>query len=150
VRGLLNVQFALTGDVLYVLEANPRASRTVPFVSKATGGAAGQGRGPDHARRHDRGAARRGPAARHPATGPTMPVGSAGRRQGGVLPFGRFRTRDGADDSVLGPEMRSTGEVMGIDADFGTAFAKSQLRARIRLPTTGRAVSPSPTGTSAR
>ena len=71
VLGLINIQFALGSDVLYVLEANPRASRTVPFVSKATGDAAGQGRGPGDARRVDQGAARRGPAARRAATAAT-------------------------------------------------------------------------------
>ncbi|MDQ1629324.1 MAG: carbamoyl-phosphate synthase large subunit [Actinomycetota bacterium] len=139
VRGLLNVQFALAADVLYVLEANPRASRTAPFVSKATGvplakvaarvmlGATvaelraegllppeGQGAGWSHA--------------------PHAPVAV----KEAVLPFKRFRTVEGRGvDHILGPEMRSTGEVMGIDSSFGTAFAKSQAAAYGGLPTKG-------------
>ncbi len=137
VRGLLNVQYALKDDVLYVLEANPRASRTVPFVSKAT-------------------AVQLAKAAARIAVGETI----AGLRTAGVLPaagdgtdlserapiavkeavlpFHRFRTVDGSGvDTVLGPEMKSTGEVMGLDDGFGTAFAKSQVASYGPLPTSG-------------
>lgn len=136
VRGLLNIQFALVSDVLYVLEANPRASRTVPFVSKATGVALAK-------------------AAALVMTGSTI---AELRAQGvlpeqdasvidldapiavkeAVLPFKRFRTTGGIGvDTILGPEMRSTGEVMGFDVDFPTAFAKSQAAAFGGLPTSG-------------
>jgi carbamoyl-phosphate synthase large subunit len=137
VRGLLNVQYALAGDVLYVLEANPRASRTVPFVSKAT-------------------AVPLAKAAARVALGATIPElraeGLLPREGDGgalpdeapvavkeaVLPFHRFRSADGAHvDSLLGPEMKSTGEVMGFDATFGTAFAKSQAAAYGSLPVKG-------------
>ena len=137
VVGLLNVQYALKDDVLYVLEANPRASRTVPFVSKATAvplakacarimlgtsiaqlrqegmlAAVGDGSSPD----------------------PRAPIAV----KEAVLPFRRFRRVDGSGvDSLLGPEMKSTGEVMGIDHDFGSAFAKSQTAAYGSLPLTG-------------
>jgi carbamoyl-phosphate synthase large subunit len=120
VRGLLNVQFALKDDVLSCIEANPRASRTVPFVSKATGvplakvaarvmaGAKlSELRGEGLVPADD---AVSGPRPRHVAV------------KEAVLPFDRFP----GVDALLGPEMRSTGEVMGIDADFGAAFAKSQ------------------------
>lgn len=138
VRGLLNIQFALVSDVLYVLEANPRASRTVPFVSKATGVPLAK-------------------AAALVMTGKSiadlrasglLPVDDAGvidldapiAVKEAVLPFKRFRTADGTVvDTVLGPEMRSTGEVMGFDTDFPTAFAKSQSAAFGGLPTSGRA-----------
>ncbi len=137
VRGLMNVQFALAQDILYVLEANPRASRTVPFVAKATGVPLAK-------------------AAARVMLGATIkelreegllpPVGDGGSLPAhapmsvkeAVLPFKRFRTRDGTVvDSLLGPEMRSTGEVMGIDEDFGSAFAKSQLGSFGGLPTEG-------------
>ncbi len=137
VRGLINVQFALAQDVLYVLEANPRASRTVPFVAKATGVALA-------------GAAARvmlGATIEELRTEGMLPTYADGGQlphdapvsvKEAILPFRRFRTQTGqAVDSILGPEMRSTGEVMGIDADFGTAFAKSQLRAGSALPTSG-------------
>ena len=135
VRGLLNVQFAIAQDTLYVLEANPRASRTVPFVSKATGvqvakAAARIMVGSTIADLRTEGLL--------PATGDggTMPSGSAIAVKEAVLPFGRFH----GVDSVLGPEMRSTGEVMGIDDSFGVAFAKSQEAAYSGgLPTTGTA-----------
>jgi carbamoyl-phosphate synthase large subunit len=121
VRGLLNVQFALASDTLYVLEANPRASRTVPFVSKATGvqvakAAARIMVGASIRQLREEGLL---PAS---GDGGTLPVGSAIAVKEAVLPFGRFH----GVDSVLGPEMRSTGEVMGIDDSFGVAFAKSQ------------------------
>jgi carbamoyl-phosphate synthase large subunit len=138
VLGLLNVQYALKDDVVYVLEANPRASRTVPFVSKATAtplakaaarimlGATiqelrSEGLLPDH-----------GDGADLP---PTSPVSV----KEAVLPFHRFRTPEGHGvDSLLGPEMKSTGEVMGVDASFGKAFAKSQTASYGSLPTSGR------------
>jgi carbamoyl-phosphate synthase large subunit len=124
VRGLLNVQYALAGDVLYVLEANPRASRTVPFVSKATAvpvakAAARVMLGSSIAELRTAGLL---PAS---GDGGTMPAGSAIAVKEAVLPFGRFH----GVDTVLGPEMRSTGEVMGFDDDFGLAFAKSQIAA---------------------
>ncbi len=136
VKGLINVQFALASDVLYVLEANPRASRTVPFVSKALGitlakAAAlvmagwsieklvAQGHLPAQDGRH-------------------LPAGTPISVKEAVLPFKRFATKDGRFvDSLLGPEMRSTGEVMGIDVDFPTAFAKSQAGAGSSLPASG-------------
>ncbi|WP_409181828.1 carbamoyl-phosphate synthase large subunit [Amycolatopsis sp. VS8301801F10] len=138
VRGLLNVQYALKDDVLYVLEANPRASRTVPFVSKAT-------------------AVPLAKAAALVMTGSTikdlrasgvlpaegdggrMPADSPVAVKEAVLPFHRFRTPEGHGvDSLLGPEMKSTGEVMGVDTSFGKAFAKSQSGAYGSLPTSGR------------
>ncbi len=137
VRGLMNVQFALAQDVLYVLEANPRASRTVPFVAKATGVPLAKA-----AARVMLGAS----IAQLRAEGMLPPVGDGGALplhahmsvKEAVLPFKRFLTRDGqVVDSLLGPEMRSTGEVMGIDADFGAAFAKSQLGSSGGLPNSG-------------
>ena len=129
VRGLLNVQYALVSDVLYVLEANPRASRTVPFVSKATGtplakAAARVMLGTTVAELRAEGMLPAyGDGGDVPDTAP-IAVKEA------VMPFNRFRTFEGGTvDTVLGPEMRSTGEVMGIDAGFGTAFAKSQIGA---------------------
>ena len=127
VRGLINIQFAISGSPkkLYVLEANPRASRTVPFVAKATGIALAK-------------------AAALISTGVTiadlrkenvLPASGDGHANGvsvkeAVLPFNRFRRIDGTGvDSVLGPEMKSTGEVMGIANNFGLAFAKSQTAA---------------------
>ena len=132
VRGLLNVQFALAGDVLYVLEANPRASRTVPFVSKATDvplakAAARVMLGTTIAQLRIEGLLPQGDGADLPFDAPIC-VKEA------VLPWSRFR----GVDTVLGPEMRSTGEVMGIDHSFGTAFAKSQEAAYGALPTKGR------------
>ncbi|MEV4497288.1 carbamoyl-phosphate synthase large subunit [Micromonospora arborensis] len=138
VRGLLNVQYALKDDVLYVLEANPRASRTVPFVSKATAvplakAAARIALGARIAELRAEGLL--------PATGDggTMPADAPVAVKEAVLPFKRFRTRAGKGiDSLLGPEMKSTGEVMGIDTNFGHAFAKSQSAAYGSLPTTGK------------
>jgi carbamoyl-phosphate synthase large subunit len=136
VRGLLNVQFAIGAGVLYVLEANPRASRTVPFVAKALGITLAKaaslimvgttiaelkadGRLPE-------------------IDGSRVPIDSPVAVKEAVLPFNRFRTQEGLIvDSVLGPEMRSTGEVMGIDRDFPRAFAKSQLAAYGGIPLTG-------------
>ncbi|NLB46593.1 MAG: carbamoyl-phosphate synthase large subunit [Microbacteriaceae bacterium] len=136
VRGLLNVQFAIGQGVLYVLEANPRASRTVPFVSKALGISLAK-------------------AASRVMAGETIQqlidAGLLPERDGSrvsidapiavkeaVLPFKRFRTHEGlVVDSLLGPEMRSTGEVMGMDRDFPRAFAKSQSAAGSELPKSG-------------
>ena len=126
VRGLLNVQWAVKGDDLYVIEANPRASRTVPFVSKATGVPLAK-----VASRVMVGATlaelRAEGLLRAPASGGHVAVKEA------VLPFNRFPDVD----TVLGPEMRSTGEVMGIDRTFGMAFAKSQSAAGNRIPREG-------------
>jgi carbamoyl-phosphate synthase large subunit len=124
VRGLMNVQFAIKDSVLYVLEVNPRASRTVPFVSKATGV----------------------PLARLAArimAGRSLsdlgfteePVPPAVFVKGVVFPFIRFP----GEDPILGPEMKSTGEVMGISPSFGHAFAKAQMACGLSLPTSGRA-----------
>ena len=136
VRGLLNVQFAISAGVLYVIEANPRASRTVPFVSKALGiplakAASRIMAGATVAELIDEGLL---PAQ----DGSRVPLGAPVAVKEAVLPFKRFRTHDGkVVDSVLGPEMRSTGEVMGIDRDFPTAFAKSQAAAYGGMPTSG-------------
>ncbi|MFI2230733.1 carbamoyl-phosphate synthase large subunit [Nocardia testacea] len=136
VKGLLNVQYALKDDVLYVLEANPRASRTVPFVSKATAvplakAAARIMLGATIAELRAEGMLPDGDGG-HVALDAPVAVKEA------VLPFHRFRSADGSQvDSLLSPEMKSTGEVMGIDADFGTAFAKSQSAAYGSLPTEG-------------
>jgi carbamoyl-phosphate synthase large subunit len=138
VRGLLNVQYALKDDTLYVLEANPRASRTVPFVSKATAVPLAKA-----AARIMLGAT----IAELRAEGLLLPEGDGGTVpenapiaiKEAVLPFKRFRTPAGKGvDSLLGPEMKSTGEVMGIDAGFGQAFAKSQAAAYGSLPTSGK------------
>ncbi|MCT2583245.1 carbamoyl-phosphate synthase large subunit [Actinophytocola gossypii] len=138
VRGLLNVQYALKDDVLYVLEANPRASRTVPFVSKTTAvplakAAARIMLGASIADLRAEGLL---PAA---GDGGELPPTSPVAVKEAVLPFHRFRTPEGHGvDSLLGPEMKSTGEVMGIDASFGKAFAKSQTASYGSLPTSGR------------
>ncbi|CAN5322197.1 carbamoyl-phosphate synthase large subunit [soil metagenome] len=134
VLGLINIQFALGSDVLYVLEANPRASRTVPFVSKATGTPLAKAcarvmLGESIADLRAAGIL--------PATGDggTLPPHQPIAVKEAVMPFNRFRTADGKQvDTVLGPEMKSTGEVMGLDADFGRAFAKSQAGAFGPLP----------------
>jgi len=136
VRGLMNVQFALAQDVLYVLEANPRASRTVPFVAKATGVPISKA-----AARIMLGATIRELRAEGllPPTGDggNLPPHAPMSVKEAILPFKRFRTKEGkVVDSLLGPEMRSTGEVMGIDKDFGSAFAKSQMSSG-GLPDTG-------------
>ncbi len=131
VRGLLNVQFAVKDGQVYVLEANPRASRTVPFVAKATGVPLAM-------------------VASRVMVGQTLadlrkegmlPAEAVGRVpvldhvsvKEAVLPFDRFP----GVDTLLGPEMRSTGEVMGVDITFGLAFAKSQMAAGTRLPDSG-------------
>ena len=120
--GLMNVQFAIKGDDIYVLEVNPRASRTVPFVAKATGVPVAKigarvmaGAKLSEFRLDDR------------AISPHVAVKEA------VFPFARFPDVD----TILGPEMRSTGEVMGLDASFERAFAKSQLGAGVKLPQSG-------------
>ncbi|MCB7137567.1 carbamoyl-phosphate synthase large subunit [Cellulosimicrobium marinum] len=138
VRGLLNVQYALVSDVLYVLEANPRASRTVPFVSKATGTSLAKAAARVMAGESiaDLRAAGVLPAE---GDGGDLPLDAPIAVKEAVLPFKRFRTADGTVvDTVLGPEMRSTGEVMGFDRDFPHAFAKSQAAAFGGLPTSGR------------
>jgi carbamoyl-phosphate synthase large subunit len=139
VRGLLNVQYALAAGVLYVLEANPRASRTVPFVSKATAVPLAKA-----AARIMLGATVSGLRAEGllPAQGDggTLPLDAPIAVKEAVLPFSRFADARGQGvDTVLGPEMRSTGEVMGIDEVFGTAYAKSQAAAYASLPVKGRA-----------
>ncbi|WP_106850627.1 carbamoyl-phosphate synthase large subunit [Blastococcus sp. Marseille-P5729] len=138
VRGLLNVQYALKDDVLYVLEANPRASRTVPFVSKATAvsmamAAARIAVGQTIAQLRAEGLL---PAS---GDGGTLPLDSPIAVKEAVMQFHRFHTPEGTIvDNVLGPEMKSTGEVMGIDLLFGTAYAKSQSASYGPLPTTGK------------
>ncbi|BBX07541.1 carbamoyl-phosphate synthase large subunit [Mycolicibacterium aichiense] len=137
VVGLLNVQYALKDDVLYVLEANPRASRTVPFVSKATAvplakACARVMLGASISQLRSEGVLAATGDGATPAPNAPIAVKEA------VLPFHRFRKADGTGiDSLLGPEMKSTGEVMGIDRDFGSAFAKSQTAAYGSLPSTG-------------
>src|SRR5579859_7472534 len=138
VRGLLNVQYAMAGGVLYVLEANPRASRTVPFVSKATGVALAKA-----AARIMLGASiaelRAEGLLQKSKDGGELPMDAPVAVKEAVLPFGRFRDPGGQGvDTVLGPEMRSTGEVMGIDTTFGTAYAKSQAAVYGSLPVKGR------------
>ena len=139
VQGLLNVQYALAAGVLYVLEANPRASRTVPFASKATAvplakAAARIMLGATVAQLRDEGML---PAS---GDGGTLPLDAPIAVKEAVLPFSKFADSRGEGvDTVLGPEMRSTGEVMGIDEVFGTAYAKSQSAAYGSLPVKGRA-----------
>jgi carbamoyl-phosphate synthase large subunit len=121
VVGLINVQYGIAAGELYVIEANPRASRTVPFVSKATGTPLAKV------------AARLMLGERLAEMElPEPPAGHVSVKEA-VLPFARFA----GVDSVLGPEMKSTGEVMGIAADFPTAFAKAQAAAGVKLPTEG-------------
>jgi carbamoyl-phosphate synthase large subunit len=136
VRGLLNVQFALAADVLYVLEANPRASRTVPFVSKALGITLAKAAALVMAGATIAEVVKAGGLPL--VDGRDLPTGTPISVKEAVLPFKRFATSDGRFvDSLLGPEMRSTGEVMGIDSDFPTAFAKSQAAAGSALPISG-------------
>ncbi|MBS4100046.1 carbamoyl-phosphate synthase large subunit [Tsukamurella paurometabola] len=138
VHGLMNVQYALKDDVLYVLEANPRASRTVPFVSKATAvqlakACARVMLGQTIAELREQQIL---PAE---GDGSHMPIDAPVSVKEAVLPFNRFRRADGSGvDSLLSPEMKSTGEVMGVDRDFGTAFAKSQTAISGSLPATGK------------
>jgi carbamoyl-phosphate synthase large subunit len=138
VRGLLNVQFAISAGVLYVIEANPRASRTVPFVSKALGIALAKA-----AARIMTGstiAELKREGVLPTQDGSVVPLDAPIAVKEAVLPFKRFRTAEGRTvDSLLGPEMRSTGEVMGIAENFPTAFAKSQVAAYGEMPTTGTA-----------
>ncbi len=123
VKGLMNVQFAVKGDEIYVLEANPRASRTVPFVAKAVGqpfaAIAAKVMAGEKLATFNIGAG--------PITGPRIAVKEA------VFPFSRFP----GVDPLLGPEMRSTGEVMGLDVSFGAAYLKSQIAAGMALPAKG-------------
>jgi len=125
VIGLMNIQFAVKGSEIYILEVNPRASRTIPYVSKATGM----------------------PLAKLAAKvmlGRTLKeLGITGEKQikhvavkEAVFPFDRFS----GVDTILGPEMKSTGEVMGIDEDFGTAYAKAQLSCNNKIPISGKIV----------
>ncbi len=133
VAGLINIQFAMADQILYVLEANPRASRTVPFVSKATGVplakvAARISLGSTIAELRAEGLL--------PAQGDAIAKGISVKEA--VLPWNRFRRADGRGvDAVLGPEMRSTGEVMGIAATFGESYAKSQISSFGPLPKSG-------------
>ena len=133
VAGLINIQFAMAENILYVLEANPRASRTVPFVSKATGvplakAAARISLGASIAQLREEGLL--------PAHGDAIAKGVSVKEA--VLPWNRFRRADGRGvDAVLGPEMRSTGEVMGISPTFGESYAKSQIAAFGPLPKAG-------------
>ncbi len=121
VRGLMNVQYAVQGKDIFVLEVNPRASRTVPFVAKAIGlpvaAIAARVMSGELLKSFDL----------TPSKSPHISVKEA------VMPFARFP----GVDTILGPEMRSTGEVMGLDASFGRAFAKSQIGAGLKLPLTG-------------
>jgi carbamoyl-phosphate synthase large subunit len=122
VKGLMNIQYAIKGDTLYVLEVNPRASRTIPFVSKTTGIPWAK-------------------VATRVMLGLTLESQGLTREivpshisvKESVFPFLRFP----GVDTLLGPEMKSTGEVMGIDQSFGLAFAKSQLAAGVDLPLSG-------------
>ena len=122
VVGLMNVQFAIKEDAIYVLEVNPRASRTVPFVAKATGIPVAK-----IGARVMAGARLDAFKLEGQAVAPHVAVKEA------VFPFNRFPNID----TILGPEMKSTGEVMGLDATFDRAFAKSQLGAGVRLPDSG-------------
>ena len=137
VRGLLNIQFALHADVLYVLEANPRASRTVPFVSKATNtplakAAARIMLGSSIGKLRAEG------MLRAEGDGTVLREGAPVAVKEAVMPFNRFRTVSGGFiDTLLGPEMRSTGEVMGLDINFGIAYAKTQAAGGWPLPTEG-------------
>jgi carbamoyl-phosphate synthase large subunit len=124
VRGLMNVQFAIQGDTVYVLEVNPRASRTVPFVAKATGVPVAK-----IGARVMTGAKLAEFTLDDSAIRPHVAVKEA------VFPFARFPLVD----TLLGPEMKSTGEVMGLDASFARAFAKAQLGAGVKLPLSGTA-----------
>jgi carbamoyl-phosphate synthase large subunit len=123
VIGLMNIQFAVQGEQVFIIEANPRASRTVPFVAKATGvPLAG------YAARIMSGETLKGLNY----TEEVIPIHIAVKEA--VLPFEKFP----GTDTILGPEMRSTGEVMGIDVEFGRAYAKAELAAGQKLPLTGK------------
>ncbi|GAA3600419.1 carbamoyl-phosphate synthase large subunit [Agrococcus terreus] len=136
VRGPINVQFAYGAGVLHVIEANPRASRTVPFVAKALGTPIAKANARVLAGATI--AELRAEGLLPERDGTILPLDAPVAVKEAVLPFRRFRTADGRMvDSLLGPEMRSTGEVMGIDRDFPTAFAKSQAAAYGGLPLAG-------------
>ncbi|CAG7845523.1 Carbamoyl-phosphate synthase large chain [Pseudoclavibacter triregionum] len=138
VRGLLNVQFAMSNTILYVLEANPRASRTVPFVSKALG--VQLAKAASRVMAGDSIATLRAEGLLAERDGGSVPLDAPIAVKEAVLPFKRFRTPQGrVVDAVLGPEMRSTGEVMGIDRAFPAAFAKAQTAAGGGIPTSGSA-----------
>ena len=122
VVGLMNVQYAVKDGEVYVLEVNPRASRTVPFVAKATGQPIAK-----FAARLMAGEALKSVVIKKPSKAKHVAVKEA------VFPFARFP----GVDTILGPEMRSTGEVMGLDSDFGRAFAKSQLGSGAKVPVEG-------------
>ena len=124
VVGLMNVQFALQGDTVYVLEVNPRASRTVPYVAKATGRQLAK-----VAARCMAGRTLADQGVHAEIIPPYFAVKEA------VFPFIKFP----GVDTILGPEMKSTGEVMGVGRTFGEAFVKSQLAAGVKLPTGGKA-----------
>ena len=124
VCGLMNVQFAIQNDVVYVLEVNPRASRTVPFVSKATGLPLAK-----IAARCMAGRSLASQGVTHEVIPPYFSVKEA------VFPFNKFP----GVDTILGPEMKSTGEVMGVGATFEEAFVKSQMATNVKLPEMGRA-----------
>jgi carbamoyl-phosphate synthase large subunit len=123
VIGLMNVQYAVKGDTVYVLEVNPRASRTVPFVSKAIGVPLAKLAAKTMAGKT---------LAQLGFTKEVRPAYWAVKES--VFPFNRFQ----GQDILLSPEMRSTGEVMGLDADLGVAYAKSQMAAGSPLPMSGR------------
>lgn len=137
VKGLMNVQFALKDDILYVIEANPRASRTVPFVSKATGvhlakAASRIMMGATIPQLQDEG------MIPSDYDGGALPLEHPIAVKEAVLPFTRFRTPTGAVlDTILGPEMKSTGEVMGLADSFGEAYAKAEAAAFGELPAAG-------------
>jgi carbamoyl-phosphate synthase large subunit len=136
VRGLINVQFAVAAGVLYVLEANPRASRTVPFVSKALGIQLARAAALVMTGSTVKQLVREGVLPER--DGRSVPLASPVSVKEAVLPFKRFRTPAGdIVDSILGPEMRSTGEVMGIAPSFPEAFSKSQDAAYGGLPASG-------------
>lgn len=137
VRGLMNVQYALKDDILYVIEANPRASRTVPFVSKATGVPLAKA-----AARIMAGATiselQKEGMIPTDFDGGSLPEHSPIAVKEAVLPFNRFRRPDGSMlDTLLSPEMKSTGEVMGLADNFGAAYAKAEQAAFGALPTSG-------------
>ncbi|MDO4909351.1 MAG: carbamoyl-phosphate synthase large subunit [Corynebacterium sp.] len=138
VKGLMNVQYALKDDILYVIEANPRASRTVPFVSKATGVPLAKA-----ASRIMMGAsiAELKAEGMLPTSydGGSLPIESPIAVKEAVLPFNRFRRPDGTMlDTLLSPEMKSTGEVMGLADSFGAAYGKAESGAFGALPTSGK------------
>ncbi|MCL2144222.1 MAG: carbamoyl-phosphate synthase large subunit [Endomicrobia bacterium] len=127
VKGLMNIQFAVKDEIVYILEANPRASRTTPYVSKATGIALAK-----LAAKIMIGKKLSELLPKNLLNGPSQEVKYSTVKEV-VLPWSRFANVD----TVLGPEMKSTGEVMGIDADFGKAFAKAELAAGSLLPDSG-------------